>query len=171
MPAVTVAALFCACAILAAARKDRKTFSLGIRARAGLLAATMALAGFGFVGLIGNQAIAASKDAKDSGQLARAESEARTAIRWAPWSADGWERLAAVRFAQDDRKGARAALLEAVEKDTGDWALWYDLGVASEGRERLRAYREAARLNPLSKNVAVLRTLRVLPPLTKEKKR
>jgi hypothetical protein len=171
MPAVTLAALFCACAVLAGTRREVKTIIVGARARAGLLAATMGLAAFAFVGLVGNQALAASNDARDRGQLARAETEAKTAIRWAPWSGEGWERLAGVRFAQGDSKGARAALLEAIERDPGDWALWYDLGVASEGSERLRAYREAARLNPLSKNVAVLRSLRVLPPLAKEEKR
>jgi tetratricopeptide (TPR) repeat protein len=170
MPAVTLAALFCGCAILAAARRQGQTFVLGTRARVGLVAATTVLGAAAFVGLMGNQALASSKDAEKSGQLARAESKARAAVRWAPWSATAWKRLADVHFAQKDLKGARAALLEALEKDPSDWALWYQLGVASEGGERLRAYREAARLNPLSKNVAVLRTLRVLPPLTKEKK-
>jgi O-Antigen ligase/Tetratricopeptide repeat len=171
MPAVTLAALLCGAAILAATRRQAKTFVLGTRARVGLVAVTTVLGAAAFVGLMGNQAVASSKNAEKSGELAQAESKARAAVRWAPWSARAWERLAEVRFAQDDLKGARAALIEALEKDPGDWALWYRLGVASEGAERLRAYREAARLNPLSKNVAVLRTLRVLPPLTKEKKR
>jgi hypothetical protein len=170
MPAVTLAALFCACAVLAGSRRETKAIVLGTRARAGLLAATVGLAAFAFVGLVGNQALAASEDAQERGQLGRAEDEARTAIRWGPWSAAGWERLAGVRFAQDDSRGARAALLEAIERDPGDWALWYDLGVASEGREQLRAYREAARHNPLSRNVAVLRSLRVLPPLVEEER-
>jgi cytochrome c-type biogenesis protein CcmH/NrfG len=156
--------------MLAAARPHGKTFSLGVRARAALLVATVALAAAACVGLVGTQALAASEDAQDNGQLAKAEAKARTAARWSPWSAAGWERLAEVRFAQNDLNGARAALLEALERDPADWALWYDLGVASEGRERLHAYREAARLNPLSRNVSVLRSLRILPPLSKEER-
>jgi tetratricopeptide (TPR) repeat protein len=168
---VTLAAIFCGAAILIAGRREGKTFMVGSGARAGLLAAILAVGAFSFVGVMGQQALAASKDAERDGQLTRAESEAQSATRWTPWSVEAWERVADVRFAQNDLPGARAALLEAIEKDSADWALWYDLGVASRGREQLRAYREAARLNPLGKNVAVLRTLRVLPPLTKERNR
>jgi hypothetical protein len=61
-------------------------------------------------------------------------------------------------------------MLEAIEKDKGDWALWYDLGVASTGPAKQRAYEEAARLNPRSGNVNVLRILGVLPKLPPEKR-
>jgi hypothetical protein len=170
MPAVTLAALFCGCAMLAAARRRGRTVVIGSRSRAALIAATMLLGAAAFVGLMGNQALASSRNAEKSEQLASAESKAWWATRWAPWSATAWERLADVRFEQNDLQGARTALLEAIERDRQNWALWYDLGVASQGSERMRAYREAARLNPRSRNVAVLRTLRVLPPLTKERK-
>jgi cytochrome c-type biogenesis protein CcmH/NrfG len=168
MPAVTLAGLFCACALLVAARGRSSLVALGAAARVGLLAATLVLSAAAFAGLAGSHAIEASEDAERNGELVRAEADARTAIRWAPWSSAGWDRLAQVHFARDDLGGAREALLEAVEKSPGDWGLWFDLGAASEGAEQLGAYREAARLNPRSANVAALRTLGVLPPLEED---
>jgi cytochrome c-type biogenesis protein CcmH/NrfG len=164
MPAVTLAALFCACGLLLAAR-GRDIEPIATRLRVGLLTAVVPLIAFALAGAIGYQALEASKKAEDNREFARAESEARKAARWLPWSAEPWEALAGVHFDQNDFPGARTALLEALERDRGDWAIWYDFGVASEGRERQRAYEEAARLNPRSRNVAVLRTLGILPPL------
>jgi O-Antigen ligase len=163
LPAVTVAALLCAAAILVAGRTP-SAHRVSPRARTALLAATAVLAAFAFVGLMGNQAVAASNNAEEDERLATAESQARKATRWAPWSAEPWQALARVHFERNDLGAARAALLEAVERDRGDWAIWYDLGVASTGREQQRAYREAARLNPRSSNIEVLRIAGVLPP-------
>jgi O-Antigen ligase len=163
LPAVTVAALLCAAGILVAARGP-SAYRISARGRAALLAGTALLGAFAFVGLMGNQAVAASKNAEEAERLRVAESEARSATRWAPWSAESWQALARVHFERNDLPRARAALLEALERDRGDWAIWYDLGVASTGRAQQRAYEEAARLNPRSRNVEVLRIVGVLPP-------
>jgi hypothetical protein len=163
LPAVTVAALFCAAGLLVAGRTPSAR-RISPRGRAALLAATAVLAAFAFVGLMGNQAVAASNNAEEAERLAQAESQAQRATRWAPWSAEPWQALARVHFERNDLRAARAALLEAVERDRGDWAIWYDLGVASTGRAQQRAYEEAARLNPRSRNVEVLRIVGVLPP-------
>jgi tetratricopeptide (TPR) repeat protein len=138
--------------------------------RFALLAGVVALGGFAFVGLMGNYALSESREAEGSGDLAYAEEQARTAIRWAPWSPEPWEALAAVHFERNDLPAARAALLHAIRKDRGDWALWYDFGVASTGAAKQRAYQQAARLNPLARNIRVLRTVGVLPKLPQEKR-
>jgi hypothetical protein len=167
MPVVTVAALLCAAGIFAASRTERIR-SVPTRLRAGLLAATVVLGAFAFVGLMGNHALAASHNAEEREELARAESQARRAMRWAPWSAAPWQALAAVHFERNDLPNARAALIEAIEKDKGDWGLWFDLGVASTRPAKQRAYAEAARLNPRGKNIEVLRVVGVLPKLPPE---
>jgi hypothetical protein len=164
MPAVTVTGLLCAVAILVSARgpgADR----IPPPARGALFAGTAVLAAFSFAGFMGSHALVASKDADKDDQPAKAEAEARKATRWLPWSTEPWQAVAEAHFDRDDFPRARAALLEALERDRGDWAIWYDLGAASTGRERERAFREAARLNPYSRNVGVLRTLGVLPQL------
>jgi hypothetical protein len=163
MPVVTVAALLCAVAMLVGGRTEQVRV-LPTRVRGGLIAATAALGALAFVGLMGNHALAASRNAEENGELARSESQARRATRWAPWSAEPWQALARVHFERNDLPAARAALLEAVERDRGDWAIWYDLGVASTGRAQQRAYAQAARLNPRSANVEVLRIIGLLPP-------
>jgi hypothetical protein len=169
MPAVTMPALLCGCAMLVAARGP-STRSLSVRLRAGVAVLALILAGFSLTTLIGYQALEASRAADLDDNPQRAEREARKAVRWLPWSTEARQVLAESYFDQNDRTQARAVLLEAVERDRGDWAIWYNLGVASDGRARLVAYREAARLNPYSANVSVLRTLGVLPPLLRTTK-
>jgi Flp pilus assembly protein TadD len=95
-----------------------------------------------------------------------AERQARRAIRWAPWSAQAWQSLGHAQLGLNDRAGAHDSLLEALERSPGDWSVWYDLGTASEGAAQRRAYEQAERLNPLSRNIDVLRTLGLLPPRT-----
>lgn len=162
MPAVTLTGLFCGVALLVAARtgRDRR---LSPTSRRAVLALVAPLIAFAFIGLIGNSAIAASERELKAGDLERAEDHARKAIRWAPWSAEAWERLADVHYERDDLASARAALRRAIEKDRREWRLWFDLGSVSTGRDQRRAYSEAARLNPLGQNVAWLRLVGLLP--------
>jgi tetratricopeptide (TPR) repeat protein len=167
MPVVTVAALLCAVGILAAGRTERVR-PVSTHVRAALLAATVALGAFAFIGLMANYALAESRNADENDDLRRAESQARRAIRWAPWSSEPWQALAEVHFDRNELAKARAALLEAVERDKGDWAIWFNLGVASTGQAKQRAYEEAARLNPRGGNINVLRTIGVLPKLPPE---
>jgi tetratricopeptide (TPR) repeat protein len=162
MPAVTLTGLYCGAAILVAARTGR-TRALSPGARRALMASVAPVIAFAFVGLIGNSAIAASDRAVSARDLGRAEDEARKAIRWAPWSATAWGRLADVHYERGDLASARVALRRAIEKDSRDWTIWFDLGSVSTGRDQRRAYAEAARLNPLGQNVAWLRFVGLLP--------
>jgi O-antigen ligase/polysaccharide polymerase Wzy-like membrane protein len=148
LPAVTLAALLCAAAILVAARPLGATWLLSTRVRVASFAAVSGLAAFVVVGLVGNSALAATKSALGDGNWTKVEAQARKAERWAPWSSDPPQWLGLAELFQGRRKAARTHLLEAVEKDPRSWELWFNLASASEGRERARAWAKVKDLNP-----------------------
>jgi hypothetical protein len=148
MPAVALAALFCAAALLASARRPA-TRSIGPRLRLLVLAGVLLLAACAFIGLRGNQAVAAAERAAHGDNLAAALSDARRASHWAPWSARPWQLRGEAELEHHRFRPARADLRRAVAKDPADWSIWRDLVVASRGRERRQALAKAARLNPL----------------------
>jgi O-Antigen ligase len=158
MPAVTLAALFCGVALLVS---TRRVWPLAAATRPGwrmpAIALTLLLAGLAYVGLRGNSAIAASEAAANRSNWAAATADARAAIDWAPWSSRAWQLLGEVEIQQHKLGAARMSLRKAVEKDPADWSLWLDLAIASTGRERRDAVAEAAKLNPLSPEVAFLK--------------
>jgi O-Antigen ligase len=155
MPAVTLAALFSGAALVVAARPDQARVLSG-RIRAALVVAVLALSAFAFVGLMGNNAIAASEDAVDNGNWSEAAAEARKAMDWMPWSPQPWEALAEAQLGTNDLDGARESFRRAIEKDERDWSLWFDLALLSEGAERDRALARAHELNPLDPEIAQL---------------
>lgn len=166
MTAVTLTGLFCGAALLVAARKDaappmRPAF------RAAALAVTLALGAFTYVGLRGNQAIAASEAATGTAS-SRSAGAAREAEHWAPWSARAKQLLAQAQLGLGNAKAARATLSEAIAKDSGDWELWGDLAVASKGRARRRALAVAIQLNPLDSGLAEYRAS-LKPPASRRK--
>jgi len=73
---------------------------------------------------------------------------AKDARRWAPWSSQPWEQLAAVRRTQGDQAQERAAYRQAVRKDPRNWLLWLDLLSVSKGAERTHALAQLVELNP-----------------------
>jgi O-Antigen ligase len=156
MPAVTLTGLLCGAALLVAARKERAA-ATSLAFRTGVLVVTLALAVFTYVGLRGNRAIDASASAAQKGDWSRSLAEAREAERWAPWSADAKQLLAKAQLGSGEPKAARATLLEAIAKDSGDWRLWADLANASTGSARRRALAFAIRLNPLDSELAYYR--------------
>jgi len=106
------------------------------------------------LGLIGNLALGASDSAVQAGNWSSAERHARTAIRWLPWSAAGWQRLAEAQLGAHDRAGARHSLQRAIAKDPNDWVSWLDLVAATRGDAQTAALVEASRLNPLGPEIA-----------------
>jgi hypothetical protein len=116
---------------------------LGTRARAGGVAAAAGLAAFALLGLAGNRAIDRAGDAQRRGDPAAAVAEARSARRWAPWSAEPY------RIESRARGGDAALLRRALARDPNDWALWAALADATTGPVAKRAAATAARLNPL----------------------
>jgi hypothetical protein len=154
MPALTLAALFCGLALLAAARRDGKPKVLHPHVRWTALGGTAVLIGFVLLGLLGNGAVSASSKSTDAGHYARAESQARRATHLAPWSAEPWRRLGEAQAVGGDLATARASFRKAIAKDRRDWTLWFELADASRGAERRAALAEASRLNPLGPEIA-----------------
>jgi O-antigen ligase/polysaccharide polymerase Wzy-like membrane protein len=159
IPAVTLTALLLAATLLTAIDHGGRTMVLRTPFTYGLIALLVAVGVFSVVGLVGNRAIADSQKAVNSARWRGAEREARTAIRWAPWAAQGWQALGNAQFGLGREVEARASLLKAARKDPRDWSIWYDLAVASRGTERRRAFLRAAELNPRNPNIKVLRDL------------
>jgi O-Antigen ligase len=155
LPAVTLTGLFCGGALLLAARG--RDVELGRSARRGAVAAALVVSAAAFVVAVGNSALASSDDAIAAGNWPRAESQARKARTWAPWSSDPWRRLGEAQAARGELVAARVSLRRAVAKDDGDWSLWYGLASVARGREQARALAQATRLNPLGAEVAQLR--------------
>ena len=156
VPAVTLSALLCGAALLVAARTEATT-KLSRPLRIGLLVAVVPIIALTFVGHIGNNALGRSFDATARDDYARAAKEARTAQRWARWSFEPWQRLGEAQLAAGDAAAARRSFRSAIERDSENWGLWYELATASEGRARERALRHAERLNPRSPEVAELK--------------
>ncbi len=144
---VTLAAIFCAGAVLAAARTDRTPLGDPAR-RFGLVAVVLAAGLLGFYGLLGNRALAQSGSALAAGNLATAAADARNAHRYAPWSSQPWAELAVARIASGDLAGARVAYRHAVAQDPRDWQLWLGLLGVSHGAERSHALAVLSHLNP-----------------------
>ena len=93
MTAVTLTALTCAVGMLSSTPSPRWSVSLtGRGVRAGILAAIALMAVLALVGLRGNVAAAASQRAASTHHWVAAESQARTAVSWEPWSADARRR-------------------------------------------------------------------------------
>ncbi|MBA2463062.1 MAG: O-antigen ligase family protein [Actinobacteria bacterium] len=146
-PALTLAALLCGGSIVIAARGEVPPLSTRVRAAG--VAAALVVSAFALVGLIGSSALEEGWDALERGQPARALDEAKTAERWSPWSSDPLRLAAAAVSLDEDDAAARAYLRRAVERDPGDWNLWFDLAQVSEGARERSALARALRLNPL----------------------
>jgi hypothetical protein len=154
MTGITVAALLCGAALLLAAREERERAPLPSSARAALLALTLAVCAFSFVGLLGNTAIASSQHAIVDGRWGTAASQARKAVRWAPWEPQGRQLLGEARFALGQRGTGLADVRWAIRAEPSNWDLWWTLALLTGGRTRRDATLEALRLNPRSPELA-----------------
>ena len=163
LPAVTLAALACAGAVLVASRSEIEPRRLGLRLRVPLVAASLVLFSAALIGLMGNLALARAGDAIAAGDDKQGEADARAARRWAPWSAQPWQKLGEAQLAAGEYAAARRSFRKALAKDPDDWFLWFDLGGASSGAARRAAIAQALRLNPLSPEIA-----ETMPSLTRQ---
>jgi tetratricopeptide (TPR) repeat protein len=99
---------------------------------------------------LGNRDVAEAESAYDRGSWQDAEDVARSARSLQPWSPEPWRLLGEAQLAQGSLASARKSFKRGLEEDSEEWELWLDLGLASEGPARRRAFERAARLNPLS---------------------
>jgi hypothetical protein len=148
LPAVTLPALVCAGAILASGRVPGAVIG---RRQAPLVAAALAIAVVGTLGLVENRSLVQSADHAQRGDYKQALALARRARWLAPWSSDPWSQIAGIRIEQGRRIDAVDAYRHAVAKDPDDWTLWLGLAAQSRGAERGKA---VARLRVLAPSVA-----------------
>jgi hypothetical protein len=89
----------------------------------------------------GNERLASARSALSSADDTRAAADARSALRFAPFSADAWELIG-------DATHSAAAYRRGIALDRNDWSLWHQLAAVTRGEPHRLAVREAARLNP-----------------------
>ena len=122
------------------------------------LALLAPLAAVAFVAHVGNRAAAASIAATEAGDPDRGVAEAKRAISWSPWSEEAWQLRGEAELELGDAAAARRSLARALDRNPESWSAWFDLAVASGGRERELALDRAMALNPRSPEVDELRT-------------
>jgi Flp pilus assembly protein TadD len=109
------------------------------------------------VGLRGNLAIAASKNAATNSKWQDSARHAREAKRWMPWSSEPWRLQGEAQYVIGNFDAARANFRKAIAKDPNNWLLWTDLAtVGTHGTWRAPA-RRALQLNPLAPELAEFR--------------
>ena len=150
LPAVTLAGLCCAAALLAIVpsepeRAVRRTNRVAVAAAAALLG-LLALAA-----LAGNAALGAARASLDADHPARAARDARWAKRLVPWSPEPWRLHGEALLSEGRVDGSRRDFQKAVRKDPADWDSWVDLALVSHGTARNEAVERAALLNPLER--------------------
>ena len=155
MPAVTLLAV--ACGVLLVGAAGGRTWRLQTPARAGAVAALSVVTAFAALGLVGNRALGRASEDVAAGRWEAGLEHARTATQWSPWSAEALQYLGNAQLGLGRRRLAERALSGASAKAPEDWQIWFDLGTASRGEARRRAYDRVAQLNPLAKDIEGLR--------------
>jgi O-antigen ligase len=150
LPAVTLAALCCAAALLALAERQPWPV-LGRRANVSAIAAAALLALIALGALAGNAALGVAGAALDADDPARAASDARWAKRLVPWSPEPWRLHGEALLSKGNVDGARRDFETALAKDPADWDSWVDLALVTHGMERRAAVERATQLNPLER--------------------
>jgi hypothetical protein len=150
LPAVTLAGLACAVALLLLAERRPAAALMTQRVRASALAAAVLIAVVSLGAFAGNEALAAATNAVDGDHPAKAERSARLARRLVPWSPVPWRLHGEAVLSTGDVKAARRDFRRALAKDSADWESWADLALVTEGAARRAALVHAQRLNPLS---------------------
>jgi len=154
LPAVTLTAFGCAAVVIASGRTATKR--LGRRGRATALASLGVVALVGLWGYLGARALEDSAAAFDAGAYRDARDQGEDAARLAPWSGYALLARGEAELALREREAARRTFRDATAKEPNDWFAWYQLALASDGRERADAVARAKALNPLSPEVQTL---------------
>lgn len=124
--------------------------------RFGLAVAGLAIAWVAALALIGpllvDREIDASNDAAADGNVAAAVEHAENARSIEPWAATPYLQLGLLAESQDDYEGAAHRLTQAIEREEGNWQLYYlRARIQSRGANTAAAsadLEEAQRLNP-----------------------
>ncbi len=147
LPAATLPAIVCAASLLLTSRRRQTPLAPAARAAASVAATTLAVLAVAVYA--GNRELALAE--------AGSERSARRAARLQPWAAAPWRARGEAQLARGDVERARTSFLEGIERDDGDWELWLDLALATEGADRDRALARAQELNPRAPEIDELR--------------
>jgi O-antigen ligase len=148
MPALTLAALVCGAALVAAASGARPAAPVRLRWRTLAVGAVLGASAIAYTGVAGHAALARGEAAAWAGAPDQASEQARVAARWQPWSGEPWRLIGEALLAEGEARRARAAFRRGLERDPANWRLWAELARASHGRLRRLASGRADRLNP-----------------------
>jgi O-antigen ligase len=149
MPAVTLAGIVAAVALLRSQETDRP-IRLAASARLAGAALLTVVVSFAILALAGNVLLSRAQAALTSGNLALAEQDARRSASLAGWSAEPLIIVAGIESATARRAEARRTYLHALELEPRNDVAWFGLANVSTGALRRRAAAEVVRLNPLS---------------------
>ena len=152
LPVLVVTALACGVALLALTG-DGRSLQLTPLSRALLIAPLVVAIGVALVAHVGNRAVAEAAAALEHGDTAGAESAARRARTWAPWSHEPWQLLGEAQLAERHDAAARMSLAQAIRRAPEEWRPWFDLAIVTDGPRREEAVTRARDLNPLSDEI------------------
>jgi hypothetical protein len=150
---VTLVALLSGCALVAAARSDRRPRRLSGLLRIALPLAGGALALVAAATLLASLPLGKARDAAERRNWSTVAAEARRASAWAPWSSEPWLLLGESQRARGQIGAARVSFRTAVAKDPRNWLLWFRLAGVSTGETRRAALQTALRLNPQERQI------------------
>jgi len=128
--------------LVAAAAAVHASRSTRAAPRAAAVPGLAALTAAALLAYAGTARLTSAQDALRAGDPALAAADARTALRFAPFSADAWRVIG-------ETEASPAAFRRALELDRNDWSLWLGLAGVTKGAPHRLALREAMRLNPL----------------------
>ena len=141
VPAVTLAALFCAAALLA----SRRSALLTGKARVTALALATPVLAIALVMHVGNRATAASIAAIDRGDPDRASLRPSGRSTGHRGRTSPWQLRGEAESLVEDDAAARKSLKRALELNPESWSTWLDLAVASSGTGRTQALAQVKR--------------------------
>jgi hypothetical protein len=156
MPVLMISGLLIAASLLAWARPEDAP-PIGGRTRGALFAAIGVAMVLALITLVGNMSLAQASTAAGNGNWAASARDAKRAHTWAPWSSEPYRLLGEAQLGEGNTKAAVASFDKAIVKSPDDWNLWFDLARATTGAAQRQALDHAARLNPLSPEIAELR--------------
>jgi O-antigen ligase len=152
LPVLVLAALASGIALLALTR-DPGSMPLTPLHRGLLLGMVVVVIGVALVAHVGNRAVAEAAASLERGNTAGAESAARRARAWAPWSHEPWQLLGEAQLAERRDAAAGGSLEQAIRRAPEEWRLWFDLAIVTRGLRREQAVTRAGDLNPLSDEI------------------
>lgn len=146
---VTVPALLCGVALVAAAEGRPLRVRVATPVAIGAVAVLLATAIWASLGRVELAHITSDANA---GRWSAARSAAHRASTLEPWSSEAWVRLGDAYRSHGEVSLARDAYRRALDRTPANWQTWVSLAQVSGGAARQRALARAHLLNPLEVN-------------------